>query len=198
VIVQLQHTIMTKAGGRLYWAIASATLIWLLLAAPAEAGPAMVPPEIGQDALRSEDKLLTKAIEIGMKKSATLRRLEDQLRAGHVIVYLMRDPHMPPGLIGRTRFITSTGPWRYLAIDLDYRLIHLDLLSTLGHELQHAAEIAAAPEVVDEASLTALYRRIGVSGGRSLAKGVYFETHEAAVVGKQVHRELTGAGDRHD
>lgn len=42
---------------------------------------------------------------------------------------------------------------------------HVELVAILGHELQHAAEIAAAPWVHDAGTLARLYRRIGLRLG---------------------------------
>ena len=39
------------------------------------------------------------------------------------------------------------------------------LVALLGHELQHAVEVASAPDVMTPAQLATLYRRIGVPMG---------------------------------
>ena len=56
----------------------------------------------------------------------------------------------------------------------------------LGHELQHALEIAQAPGVQDEASMRRYYERAGA--GRSHERG--FETRAAQDAGRQVRLEL--------
>jgi hypothetical protein len=55
----------------------------------------------------------------------------------------------------------------------------------IAHEVQHALEIADAPDVVDRRSPAVLYRRIGhVSGVNS------FETIDAQAMQRRVCREL--------
>jgi predicted DNA-binding transcriptional regulator YafY len=56
----------------------------------------------------------------------------------------------------------------------------------LGHELQHAMEIAAAPDVRDTVTLRALYLRIGYER----TNGGYYETDAALEVGRQVSAEV--------
>jgi hypothetical protein len=56
-----------------------------------------------------------------------------------------------------------------------------------AHELQHAIEVAQAPEVTDARSLAQLYRRIGWEGqaGR-------FESNRARAIGNLVRNQLAG------
>jgi len=64
-------------------------------------------------------------------------------------------------------------------------------MTMFGHELQHAVEIADAPEVVDVPSLVAFYRRVGQvmsSGGRT------FETNAAVATERRVLLELVENG----
>ena len=55
----------------------------------------------------------------------------------------------------------------------------------LGHELQHAIEVAQEAWVHDQATLTALYQRIGMHGGHHV-----YDTIAAQQVGRMVRREL--------
>jgi hypothetical protein len=58
-------------------------------------------------------------------------------------------------------------------------------IALLGHELQHAIEIAEAPEVYDEPGLVKLYQRIGVRGGLHV-----YDTLAAQEMGRAVRKEL--------
>lgn len=140
-------------------------------------------------ALRSTDRDLMGIVDQGLVRSATLRRLEDRLRQARVIVYLA--PGHESSTRGRTRLIGTGDGWRYLLIDLDTRLPKIDLLALLGHELQHAVEIAEAADVVDESTLVALYQRIGLSQ-REGSSSIAFETRHAIETGQQVFAELMG------
>ena len=66
------------------------------------------------------------------------------------------------------------------------------LLGIVGHELQHAVEIASAPNVVDDQSFKRLFTRIGYSGCLS-ARGEQFETTAALETGERVREEFARA-----
>ena len=59
-------------------------------------------------------------------------------------------------------------------IRVSIRLSPLDRIALLGHELRHATEVAAAPDVRDEAALARLIARIGWAKSRG-----QFETDAA-------------------
>lgn len=146
--------------------------------------------------LRTTDADLAQLIEYGLSHSLTLRRLQARLEECPVIVYLAR-ARLPSGMWGRTRLIGKGGDaWRFLLVELDDRIRLLDQLSVLGHELQHAIEIADASEVVDVESLAALYRRIGredhPDGPDAPTRA--FETREAIKTGRRVRAELSAWG----
>ena len=61
----------------------------------------------------------------------------------------------------------------------------------MGHELQHAVEIADRPAIVDTASMQGEYERIGyVNHFASTAGIMSFETDRAMRIGDQIFREL--------
>jgi hypothetical protein len=91
------------------------------------------------------------------------------------------------GIAGFVTFLASNAGWRYIQIKIARSLPRGVQVAILGHELQHAVEIADAAEVVSEASLAAFYGRIGSehrAGGCRL-----FDTRAAIDVQQQVFRE---------
>jgi hypothetical protein len=62
-----------------------------------------------------------------------------------------------------------------------------DAVGWLGHELQHALEVAAAADVTNEAGLERLYRRIGRLQVHQVSR---FETDAAVRAGEQVLAEV--------
>lgn len=56
-----------------------------------------------------------------------------------------------------------------------------------GHELQHAVEIARAPEVISEGALVAFYERIG----QAQDKPGHYETKAAPEVAGRIRAELS-------
>ena len=142
-------------------------------------------------ALRTSDPQLRQAIDVGVARSWTLHDLETRLERSSVIVYIAR-ASLARGLVGRTRLIGTGETWRFLSVELDDRITGIDLLTVLGHELQHAMEIGDAAGVVDEGSMLALYRRIGIPSVDSESDGQAFETRQAIETGRRVHMELMG------
>jgi hypothetical protein len=104
---------------------------------------------------------LAKLIEEGAAQSATLRSLIEQLQRTDVVALIEFDNlNLPSDLAGGLRFITKAGSLRLLRVSIRRTLSRRLMLVTIGHELQHALEIAAAPQVVDEESLHAFYRKL--------------------------------------
>jgi hypothetical protein len=56
----------------------------------------------------------------------------------------------------------------------------------IGHELRHALEIANHPEVVDNLSLSAMYKRYG----RQVTDGDMYDSVEAVAAGRTILQEL--------
>lgn len=169
------------------------TLVLCLVAGAAAADKTKKTKAPRPEVLRCVDASLMDLIQQGLARSGTLQALTSHLERAGVIVFLSYDHQMPAAIAGRTRIISAAGGWRYLATELSDRLSRVDLLSLLAHELQHAVEIADAPDVVDDATLTALYRRIGTDTGHNTVEGsVWFETQAAVETGRRVFCELSG------
>jgi hypothetical protein len=94
---------------------------------------------------------------------------------------------LPGNLSGRLTFVGSRQPWRYLRIEIECRQSRVSQLAALGHELQHAVEIADTPAAVDQASVQALYGTIGFAIDDSRRR---FESDAAESAGNSVRREL--------
>jgi hypothetical protein len=175
-------------------------LLMLFILGHASAGaaetkpPKRVKPARTLNSLRSSDGALLDVLDQGFSRSQTLRDLESKIESASVIVYLSRAV-LPAGLAGRTRLMGAGGAWRFLSVEIDERAGPLDVLTVIGHELQHVLEIGASAEVVDDASLAALYRRIGIetTDARGATPGSFtFETRDAIETGHRVRSELSG------
>ena len=59
-----------------------------------------------------------------------------------------------------------------------------ETIALIGHELRHALEVAASPDVRDQAGLTKLYKRIGEPAGCAHS----FDTRAAQNTGRRVRR----------
>ena len=124
-------------------------------------------------------------IEHLLAASETARGLADEIDASDLIVYVELTPSLIAGR-GATRFVTTTGGFRFLRVVIGATTPLGDRGALLGHELQHAAEIARAPEVQNDDALRRLYERIGEDRQARFS----FETAAAREVGQRVRREL--------
>ncbi len=139
--------------------------------------------------VRSTQLRTEQLLDIGASRSPTFASLRATLEATDVIVYVQTVTQMKPTLDGRLMFLSSTGKYRYVRIDVRASLSPNDLLAAIAHELQHAVEIAGSVDVRDSRSLGTFYERIGVSRGARTS----FDTDAARQTGARVKSELLGA-----
>lgn len=125
----------------------------------------------------------------GSRRSSTINALLAELEQSDLIVDV--SDVMPGAGSGPTSYLSFThydGASRYVLIRIDrLRLSSHERIIWLGHELQHALEVAAAPEVRDSAGLAQLLRRIGWESVQNR-----FETLEASMTGNRVRSEIYG------
>ncbi len=134
--------------------------------------------------VRGTAKISEALVASAIRESLTVANLARQLDRTDVFVYVEVAPI--DIRTAKTVLLAAPGPFRYLLIS-----IHLDQppdqrVVLLGHELQHAVEISEAADVRDDASLAALYRRIGWKAGGEKK----FETLLAQAAGARVRRDL--------
>jgi hypothetical protein len=129
----------------------------------------------------------------GIKRSETMRLVVERLETLDVIVYVEMQPALHRQLAGRMVWLSATQKFRYVRVSLNPELSSDTIVAVLGHELQHALEVARTPSIVDEPSLEAYYRKNGISM-RSHASG--WDTQAARDTGDLVRRELASAPAR--
>ena len=113
-------------------------------------------------AVRPEDAAIRAPIASGMERSATFRNLKTRLDNSDVIVYV-RFSRCAGGVSAR-RVWASAGadPRRPPLIKLDrFGRSPDELTVLLAHELQHAYEVASAPEITDVASFGKIFASRG-------------------------------------
>jgi len=137
--------------------------------------------------LRTVDSRLHALIVDGASRSPSFRTLVDRLRRSTVIVYVEARP-LPGNLSGRLTFVGRGQRWRYLRIEIECRQSTTSQIAALGHELQHAIEIADAAAAVDQASIRTLYGTIGFATDDTQRR---FESDAARDAGSRVRRELS-------
>ena len=105
-----------------------------------------------------------------------------------MIVHIVSRSHQA-GPAGSLRFVTTSGHTRFLRMTVDETLSPASRASLLGHELQHAAEVARATWVRDQDSFASLYRQIGYAPGGTDGPDVY-DTEAARRAGAAVFAEI--------
>ena len=135
--------------------------------------------------VRTTDPAMVGLLRRGYRQSSTFAALVKRLQRSDVIVYVEDVPRLPGALEGRLMMLPRANGFRYVRIQLALRGAPEDSIGILGHELQHAVEVAEAMDVTDTARLEKLYQRIGVRSGPRI-----YDTIAAQETGKTVRREL--------
>jgi hypothetical protein len=146
--------------------------------------------------VRTSDPEVSTMVEAGYRRSPTFRRIVDAIERSNVIVYIERRILASRG--AAMHFVTLAGGYRYVRVTLDAELARDPAVALLGHELQHAAEVAAASWVIDLRTLADLYDRIGHQASCPAPRRC-FDTAAAVTAGRlvlhELHAERETAGD---
>ena len=175
--------------------VSASLLLAIVLTAPFASGADLLDYE---RSIRTSDGYLRAILREGVASSPALSKLVARLRRSDVVVYLVRDRALPGHLDGETSFLTAAAGRRYLYVKIAWDRVPLRHIATLAHELQHAAEIADAPWVVNSESLAQEYERIGfhstIQTGHTGRRA--YESAAAREMGERVWREFAStAGD---
>jgi hypothetical protein len=177
------HT--ARRPGRILVRAAFSSCLVLTLVAT---GPAFGQDQQAGSRLRCLDQDASRLVAQAKSWSGSVRLLVERIEQSDLIVFVRMD-----GLLtryrGETRLVTAAPGARYVMVGINPRADIRELVSMLGHELQHVSEIADAPGVRDAAGMLSLFQRIGFPG--TTANG--FETGAAIDVGLQVAREVRSA-----
>jgi hypothetical protein len=119
------------------------------------ARPDREPPHI-----RFHNDRISEVFRYALKKSPAFEDLVTTLESQDRVVYIEegRCPHQDVSSCLQLMLTTSG---RNIQIRVDPRQAINLVVARLAHELYHASEIAREPDVIDTASLRALYERIG-------------------------------------
>lgn len=138
--------------------------------------------------VRATDARLHSLLAEGLHRSRTFASLMTTLNRTDVIVYIESVMILPKDTMGRLSMTLPTGDFRYLRIQIRADLSRREAIALIGHELQHALEIAGAADVRDSTSMIKLYQRIGHASNGEHA----YDTDAAQDTGRIVRRELAG------
>jgi hypothetical protein len=135
---------------------------------------------------RPLDPFAADAFARAQAESAVVRSLVATLESSNVIVHIVSSRSLPMGIGGTTSFVTSRGGYRYVRITIAAALTKSDRTTILGHELQHACEVATS-EADDAESVKQLFEKEGHRAGD------YFETMAAINTERQIRNELSAS-----
>ena len=140
--------------------------------------------------VRASEPRIIALIDAGLSRSATFRRLVDVLDQSDVIVYV--DPKQTrTGLSAYLAHnLIASGGYRYVHIALEAQGATVRLIALLAHELQHAVEVAQAPDVRDAESLVRMFERSTLKFGCASGAGECYETKAAKDIEAAVLSEL--------
>jgi hypothetical protein len=97
-------------------------------------------------------------VDEGSVRSPSFAGLLRAIESSDLIVYVATGFLRLPG---RLDFVCAKAGNRFLRITVNVPDAEPCLIASLAHELQHAVEIAAAPDVTDAATLARFYERHG-------------------------------------
>ena len=137
-----------------------------------------------QPRVRGLDPVAVSALQAARAGSGTVRRMIERLERSDLVVYVRFAPRLEQPRAA-TAILSVLPHTRYVLISVTTLAGETDRLVLLGHELQHAVELAEAPRVRDRAGMVELYERIGWRDGPSR-----YETPEAQATGRAVRQEL--------
>jgi hypothetical protein len=126
-------------------------------------------------------------VDRGEQSSPVFRRLANRLRESDVVVYI-ECTQVRTGLHGQLTFLSAAAGLRYVLVRINWTLDARTQIAILGHELQHAVEIADHPDIVSAQTLAAAYTRFGIRRGGIERQN--FDTGEAVLAGRRVWSEL--------
>jgi hypothetical protein len=135
-------------------------------------------------------------LEEGLCSSATFRSLVATLKRSDLIVYVSVKRLSSRRLAGGLQFVAATATSRILRAVIGLTVDRTERLALLGHELQHAVELAGAPNIRSSTAFADYYRLHGVPGATQHA----YETEAAHSTAERIRREaaesLTACGVR--
>lgn len=171
--------------------VAAAILACTLALAPGS-GADPSPPDVALDGIafhvRATDPRAQEWIRSGAAASRTFRSLLGRLGESDLIVYVEIVDRLVGGVVGQMYFVAATGGVRYVRIEVVADGDAARMVALVGHELQHAVEVADEPRVRDSKSLGMLYRGML----ENAFGGTRYDSVAARVAEERVKNEVAG------
>lgn len=145
--------------------------------------------------VRASDARIENLIREGCDKSATFLALVRELQSSNWIIFVQSGSCPIQGISGCLLHRVGTFQHhKYLRIIIGGTApSDAEAIATIGHELQHAAEVVQNRHIADGFNIRDLYRRIGYVARRTQRAEIY-ETAAAARASTTVLKELRAFG----
>ena len=150
--------------------------------------------------VRFDNERIAEVFQRVVQRSAAFRKLLIEINASDTFVYIEDGRCSTRTIRSCLMLAASQNGFRYLRIKIQSREMLPVVAAQLAHELQHAAEVAQRSDVVDTATLSALYREIGFATSMKGAPECW-ETQRALATERLVLRDLDAvrvAGSTYD
>ncbi|HEY7284790.1 MAG TPA: hypothetical protein VH497_05080 [Vicinamibacterales bacterium] len=147
------------------------------------------PPAGATPHVRPETQAARALLHELLDRSPTAWQLVDEIDRRDLIVYIRHRVFTDATLNGRIGLLRSNQPTRFLVLELAAARTAVDQLAALGHELQHAAEIARLGRMLSPAGLARYYAAIGEETS-PCGETRTFETRAAQEMSMTIRREL--------
>jgi hypothetical protein len=138
--------------------------------------------------VRLSDRRMLPVVDAGRDRSPSFRALIEQLDATDVVVHV-QCARLRSRLDGELTFLAAAGGLRHVLVRIRWDLPLDRTIAVLGHELQHALEVARNPDIVSAATMARAYERFGFARHRGFDR-VDFDTMAAIDTGVTIAREL--------
>ena len=128
--------------------------------------PALAGQSVPNEHVRSTNPRILSGIAERYARSPTFRGLVDDLERSDLILHIEYGTCTCQLAQACMVFVSASVAIRYVRSFVDLRQTQSHLIQQIGHELFHASEIAAAPEVRSAASLVRFHMGLGASSCR--------------------------------
>jgi hypothetical protein len=111
--------------------------------------------------VRSEHPRIARLVATATERSATFRGEIERIESTNGLIYIQEGSCGRGGLACLILRVTVAGPYRVLRVNLDMRRNDCDLMGAIGHELWHAIEALANPDVTTDSRLFSFFHQLG-------------------------------------
>jgi hypothetical protein len=133
--------------------------------------------------VRSTNASIATVLRQASEQSATFRRLVEIINASDGTVFV-EEGKCGQGVRACLVTVTMAGANRNLWVKVNTGAADVDLMGSIGHELQHAIEVLSNSKVTNTKALYFFYERNGIRRGNT------FETAAAIEAGQAVRAEV--------